>query len=144
MSETKKRLYISGGITGVPNYRERFAAAEYFLEFMGFEGVSPVLNFMPECDGSCVETPTNPRSNGHVWTCWLRADLIGMLQCDGVITLPEWEKSRGAVLEVTTAFNVGMEVQSLSERDLTWAILKKRRVDDGTDHSDPLHNWSSR
>ena len=36
------RVYISGGITGVKNYKEHFAKAERFLKGMGHEVVNPV------------------------------------------------------------------------------------------------------
>ena len=40
-----------------------------------------------------------------------------LLQCDGVATLPGWQQSRGAVLEVTTALSVGLPIQHLTTQD---------------------------
>ena len=114
---TAKKVYLSGGITGVVNPYERFQAASQLMLQRGLDPISPYS--IPPCsDGSCVEGPHNPRSDGHTWACWLRHDLIVLLQCDEVATLPGWQQSRGSVLEVSTALSVGIPVSHLSPIDI--------------------------
>lgn len=111
------RFYVSGGITGIEDARARFEAAGLYLASEGHEALLPYE--IPPCtDGTCIEHPGNPRSNGHTWSCWLRYDLAEMLRCDAVLTLPGWQTSRGAVLEVQTALAVSLPVHHLEERDL--------------------------
>jgi hypothetical protein len=120
-----KTLYISGGITGIPDFTERFDLAKKIVADRGDSPVSP-LDVKPFCisqyhgdpEPSCEEWPGNPRSNGHTWGCWLRGDLIEMLRCDGIITLPGWERSSGAQLEVVTGLRVGLTLEHLTEDDL--------------------------
>jgi hypothetical protein len=118
------RLYISGPITGHDDYRNRFAAAErWAVSVGGVETVNP-LDVTACPDGSCEDWPANPRQpNGHTWACLLRYDLIAMLACDGVVTLPGWERSRGAVLEVTTALAVGLTVTHMTEADVHTGLV---------------------
>lgn len=116
-------VYVSGQITGVKNSRERFGAASELLERRGYEALNP-YSVSPCTDGSCEEWPGNPRSNGHTWACWLRFDLVALLQCDMIFTLPGWEKSRGAVLEVQTALGVGIPVHHLTWADVPPAVME--------------------
>ena len=109
-----RRLYLSGGITGVPDYRERFKALGALVASWGDTPVDP--RRVPACpDGSCVESEGDPRSNGHTWACWLRYDLIAMLQCDGVVVMDNWRGSRGASLEVSVAQTLRLPVIFVDE-----------------------------
>ena len=92
------RLYISGPMSGLPlcNY-PAFHAAERMLNDAGFEVVNPA--------GSTVK-------DAH-YTDLLRQDLVDLVHCHGVATLPGWERSRGASHEVKTAELLLMPVLAL-------------------------------
>lgn len=94
-------LYLAGPMTGLPefNYPAFDAAAAQLREA-----------------GVVVESPAEP---GQVpgWTAeqYYRRGLAQMLRSDAVATLPGWENSTGARLEVAVAGDVGMPVKSLQE-----------------------------
>ena len=95
------RIYISGPMTGYPDYNfPAFASAANRLRAIGFNVVSP--HEFGEGDPS------------KTWADYLRQDLAAMLDgCNSVATLHGWEKSRGATLEVHVAQALGMQVESV-------------------------------
>lgn len=98
----KKRVYISGPMTGLPGLNfPAFNTEALRLEGMGYDVVNPV--------DLCV----NPTS----WEQCMRIDLAALLTCDMIALLPGWQKSRGAHLEVNIAHQVGIEI--VSAKDLT-------------------------
>lgn len=48
--------------------------------------------------------------DGHTWECWLKYDLIALLECDVILMLPDWHLSKGARLEFFVATQVGIQV----------------------------------
>ena len=89
----KKRIYISGAISGEPRekYIKRFAVAEKILRAHGYDTINPT----------------------NVWACrwpWLYK-IVGykltllydlwllLTKADGIISLPGWHTSRGSVIE---------------------------------------------
>ena len=112
-------LYISGAISGIASadVHAMFEAAEELLEEYDFEYVNP-LNVRACDEESCNDDNQNTRP-GHVgylhsWECYLKSDLREMLNCDGIIMLPNWRNSAGARLELVTAINTGLSVYSIS------------------------------
>lgn len=93
----KKRIYISGPITGIDNYQEKFKAAEEKLLREGYE-------------------PVNPASMGKELWNWMRYEevmeldlcLLGM--CSSVYMLKGWEQSKGANREYGYALAKRMEI----------------------------------
>lgn len=93
------RVYISGPMTGYPDYnRLAFRSAAAALSARGYD--HPI-------DPGAVETPD------LAWADYLRADLKLLLGCEAVATLPGWQESRGACLEVHVAQALGMTVMPL-------------------------------
>lgn len=81
-------VYLSGPMTGIPEAAER-------LRGFGFEVVSP--HEIAGVAGASAD-----------WAESMRADLIEMLgRCSGIVVLPGWFSSRGALLEVEVARAVG-------------------------------------
>lgn len=78
------KVYISGGITGVPGYLETFAAAEARLRANG-------------------HTPVNPTTIGinptWTWADYMHAAINLQRECQGIYMLPGWTRSRGATIE---------------------------------------------
>lgn len=107
------KLYISGGISGVPNYEERFRHARIQLESAGYEVEDPTgYGFTPE-------TP---------WHLAMKYDLARMLECDGVALLDGWELSQGARYEAALASDMYMKIMRVREwiNQATVIITEKR------------------
>lgn len=114
-------LYISGPISSDPRpldeKKARFNVAEARLRMVGYDVTDP-FTVAPACTSDpCLYGRPEPgaQDSVHAWACFLRADLIALLRCDGVATLDGWEQSRGANLEVHTARSVGMMVAPLDD-----------------------------
>lgn len=76
-------VYISGKITGNPDYKKQFDEAERLLKSMGYK---------------CF----NPTSIYHEhWSYgeYMKADIAHLVNCDYIYRLDNWEDSRGARLE---------------------------------------------
>ena len=104
----KKKIYISGGISGIPRrvYMERFAEAERMLRAEGYEVVNPTRFLV------CL-WPWLYRIVGyHATLCY---DLYRLMQCDGIFLLPGWEASKGARIEHSVVMHTGITILSRNE-----------------------------
>ncbi len=98
------RLYVSGPMTGLPGLNfPAFNKAAADLRERGYDVTNPV--------------DINPDPNAQ-WSDCLREDIRALMDCDGVATLPNWERSRGASLEVYIAKDLGMPVRPV----WAWAL----------------------
>lgn len=102
------RVYLAGAMTGKPwhNYKAFFDAEEILMS-EGYEVVNPARN---QGGNDFLEAYAAHECDPRSWEWFLRKDLASMLTCDAVFTLPGWEGSRGANLEVYVAREVGMTV----------------------------------
>ena len=119
------RAYISGGISGVPDYQDRFAVADQMVFGMGLDPVNPLaIQACPDdqCFGDQAE-----RFNGHTWSCWLRHDLIELLRCGHIFMLPGWQYSQGARLEMRTALDVGINIHFLNPSRFNYLLDTRKR-----------------
>lgn len=82
-----KSIYISGKITGDPNYYLKFHAAQDYLEVVQGWNYWSIVNPVEHC---------NPE-----WPWWrcMAKDLRLLLKCRHVAMIPGWEESRGARIE---------------------------------------------
>lgn len=96
--DTQQRpLYLSGPMTGILD-----------LNFPAFHEMAARLRAV----GHAV---VNPAELDHPTTDWsecLRRDIVALMACHTVATLPGWERSKGARLEVLIAGQLGMAVVS--------------------------------
>lgn len=94
------RVYISGPISGLPRdvYERAFANRAQWVSGQGWEPVNPVEVKLGAC--ACP--------GEHEWSCYMRFDLLAMLGCDAITTLPGWERSHGARAEVFVAGVAGL------------------------------------
>lgn len=93
-------LALVGPMTGLPDYNyPAFHAAADRLRAVGFAVVSPAVH----------DDWSQP------WDFYLRHSLRGLLDCDAVATLPGWQQSRGATLELTVADVLGMPWRTVDE-----------------------------
>ncbi len=99
MTETttrpSERVYVSGPMTGIPD--DNFPAFNAAADDLAAQGYA-------------VE---NPAAKGIVdgweWADYLRYDIRVLTECDAIFTLPGWEASRGATLEMHVAKALGLK-----------------------------------
>lgn len=89
------KVYISGKITGDADYKQKFKTARNILESAGFEVFNP------------AEEQEEP---GKSWTWYMRKDIAGLVECDAIYLLKDWEDSRGARLEYHIAQQLEMKI----------------------------------
>lgn len=96
------KLYVTGPMTGLPDMNfPAFNEASDRLRAAGYEVVNPADN------GAGVD--------GMTWADYLKQDLLDMIPCDGLAYLDDWQKSKGARLEIGVASTLLMPVKSVSE-----------------------------
>ena len=101
MTGAKRRLYISGPMTGLPEFNyPAFFSAEEALVLAGYEVENPARNPDPE-----------PKT----WEGFMRMAVRQLMDCDGVALLPGWLESKGALVEVNLAKTLGMPVMTIGE-----------------------------
>ncbi len=93
----KKKIYLSGPITSLPleDARAIFLEAEEFINRLGFIPVNPMKN------GLAPEQP---------WAEHMKKDITMLLECDSVCMLPNYIKSKGAMLEMNIAELFSMDI----------------------------------
>lgn len=99
-------VYISGPITGVNNYWLPFEDAEDELASTGLAVINPAK--LPE---------------GMTRRQYMAINLVSLMTTDAVLTLPGWDNSIGAVIEVSLARYCGIPVYHTIEQlaeDRTW------------------------
>lgn len=113
------RLYIAGPMTGLPdlNYPE-FNQWARLLRSEGFEVVNPAETALP---------------SSTAWTTFMRAGISGLVTCDAVAVLSDWEQSRGAFLEVTLAKSLEMPVRPVGTWFLTAMNFNDANHPEGTE-----------
>lgn len=117
------RIYLAGPMSGYPKLNfETFDFYERSLMERGFDVESPArldgaefreAVMRGEHDGDDLD-PLNPKYS-QTWVNSIVRDLEALMECDGVAVLPQWHKSLGARLEVTTAMYYEMPIYSAIE-----------------------------
>ena len=90
-----KRIYLSGPMTGLPD-----------LNFAAFHAMTTNLR----ADGHTVTNPAEINPNSDTWNDCMRRDIVALMDCDTVATLPGWAHSKGARLEVLIVERLGMTI----------------------------------
>ena len=106
------KVYVSGAITGLPidEARAAFASASAQVGALGHIAVNP-FDVQPQPGCVCPNaTSGEGAGSNHEWGCYLRGDLVALLDCDAILMLPGWESSHGARLELQVASAVGLRV----------------------------------
>lgn len=100
-------LYLAGPMSGLPdcNYPAFHVAAAKLRE-LGYRVTNPAENGLPRSAS---------------WAQHMRADIKGLLDCDGLAVLPGHEHSVGARIEIELATKLGMTVGSIA----LWVDLVK-------------------
>ena len=95
--EEKKRIYISGPISGhdIDERRKAFKEAAKLLESFGYEPVNPMENGLP------AEATTHQH---------MKRDFELLLSCDTIYMMRRWLHSAGCKVEFDVATACGMKV----------------------------------
>lgn len=83
----KVKVFVSGVISGDPEYKKKFEEATEKLEKMGFAVMNPAI--LP--------------GEGFAWADYMKVTLAMQRVCDCSFFLPDWRKSKGAKEEHTQA-----------------------------------------
>lgn len=96
----KKRIYIAGPMTGLPelNY-PAFNNEAQRLRALGYEVENPAENPEPPCKS---------------WAMYMRMAVTQLAACDCVALLPGWETSKGASIEHRLAHDLALRVVPVS------------------------------
>lgn len=111
----RDHIYVSGPMTGIKNSNvPAFAAAARALRKAGYNVVNP-----GEYEGAASK-----KKNPPTWEDCLRRDLeLICKKCFAIATLPGWERSKGANLEIHVAERLGMRVAPVQD----FLILKETK-----------------
>lgn len=113
-SDDRPVLYIAGAMSGYPGYNyPEFEAVRQALEAVGYTVLSPT-----------DAEKENDSVSHQEWDWYMRKSLAMVLESGGVATLPAWENSRGARLEVTVAHGLSLLV-------LPWEVWAGRALQGG-------------
>jgi hypothetical protein len=101
---TKRKVYISGKIAGLPraDVEKKFKESEEFLRELGYEPISPLNSGVPA---------------GSTWEQYLAADILILLKCDAIFMQDDWEDSPGARLEYEVAYAAGKGLYDRAKTD---------------------------
>lgn len=106
------RVYISGPITGIMDYRKKFAEAEQTVKEMGHIAISPA--YLPE------------GLRDYIPICFAMLD-----QADAILLLPGWEDSKGATMEYKHAALHNIKIY-IYEEETKECKLYKLNTQEGT------------
>jgi len=105
-----KKVYISGPMSGITdlNFPE-FEKAEIKMKSFGFEVFNP-HKFEEQKTEKFLNKIKNSNDNDS-WIEYMKVDIVKMLQeCEFVLALNNWERSRGATVELFLAKSLGMPI----------------------------------
>ena len=94
----KPLIYISGKITGYPDYVKRFQECEDFVRQENiYNPINPAMEVDIILENYDIKVPT--------WTDYMKVALTLMMQknCNDIILLTGWHKSEGAKIEMMYA-----------------------------------------
>lgn len=102
-----KRVYLSGPITNVKNYKSLFMFAE---ELAALDGAEQIYN------------PASQIPSSSSWEQAMHRCLSEITNYDTVVMLPGWNVSRGARLERDVALAWGMRVVDFGENKIIYGL----------------------
>jgi hypothetical protein len=97
----KRKIYISGPISGTDDWKERFTRAEKELRVLYSAGGEEIDVINP----ARIEMP-----EGTTWQQYMDITLQMLRGCDEIYMLAGWRNSKGAQIERLYALGSGMEI----------------------------------
>lgn len=120
------KAYLSGGISGLAQseYHNNFERGSELIKAKGWEVVNP-LEVGACVDEDCwkryAKSDKLPVPGGgspvkedgttflHHYACYMKYDILALLECDVIVMLPNWITSRGAGVERDVAIACGLD-----------------------------------
>lgn len=101
------KIYIAGKVTGLPERKtaNKFLNAEILLALEDFQGISP------------LKVVNNPKAD---WKEAMKLCIVALIECDAVLLLPDWMRSKGAKLEVEICDQLGIPTFNNIKDLKTW------------------------
>lgn len=104
-------LYISGPMTGYPNFnRGSFAAAKEYIEQIDQLHDKTVTEILSPADITQGESEEGLHEADKPWGFYMRQAVKMLMEADQIVMLPGWEDSKGARREFDLAVDLGMQV----------------------------------
>ncbi len=116
MSNVPRRLYLAGPMSGYAEHN--FPAFNRVAALLRAEGYA-VFNPAENADGGV----RRPRS------FYMRRDIPALMDCDAIATLPNWQRSRGACLEMWIAIDLDMPIFNCRMRDGSVSLEPMKTLD---------------
>ena len=111
------RVYISGPITGHPDYMEEFTQAEKILKMHGYEVINPAVILKP-----LPESTT--------WQQYMDICMVMLRQADAIYVIGGWDNSNGARCEMRKALELGLQVLTESKVKSEVSCQTHERMED--------------
>lgn len=101
------KYYLAGPMTGLPDYNfPMFEKVANYLRDIGIDVASPHE----------IDHGETPETKGQLpYGVYIRAGLKMLLECDGIIMLPNWKDSKGAKIELYVANACDMQLFKFHE-----------------------------
>lgn len=103
-----KRVYLSGPITNVKNYKGLFMLAEKLADFG---------------EAKQIYNPAAQIPSSSSWVQAMHRCLSEITNYDTVVMLPGWNTSRGARLERDVALACGMHIVDFGENKIVYGLF---------------------
>jgi hypothetical protein len=105
------RIYIAGPIAGYEDgNRAAFKERAALITSRGHTPVNPHEIDHSHPGMACIGPETGRGDDPHLYGCYLRADVIELMTCQGYTVLRGWHESKGARAERHIAFAVGLKL----------------------------------
>lgn len=146
----KGKFYLTGPMRGLPLYNfPLFLSAGLLLRAKGYTIVNPAEMDLAAGFDVTMDLEKNKAIHGHDIAKSFIDDFQAILECDGIIVLPGWEKSDGAAVERAVTELCGKRVLRYSPeanrvyddmelgtgsywaRTLQWYLAKEKEEDHG-------------
>ena len=105
----KKKIYLSGKISGDPDFKEKFAQKERELTQQGYHVFNPAVH--PDM---------------FTWEQFMELDLMALANCDSIYLLNDWKDSRGAKMEYDQAVKLGKEILFENKNERVQNVLNDK------------------
>lgn len=127
------KIYLAGPMSGYDNYNfPAFYDAEDELKKQGWEVINPAR--LDEEAGYSPISPDFVMDDAFLLGAAKR-DLMGVIDCDAVAMLPNWDKSKGALAEFAVAKWLNKKIYlypSMVEYDKESILDEAKRITSGT------------
>jgi hypothetical protein len=110
MPNSPMKVYVSGPISGLPEevWKKNFADACERVNANPDMIAVDASAVVPQCENACGSDLTfEDGSYKHLWSCYMKWDIMALLDCDAIYMIPGSENSRGAKLELQVARSLG-------------------------------------